>query len=123
MEKVVVRPYFKNFTMNQSLHDPKRPSLHCRCGDSNPTQETMSLNVINRSTGVVAKFDIIPKICNYKGLHEGHHFIPMTMQVHNTPEHDMHRFIKECACLFHDKLSRGHLFMSFRNQFFNQICY
>jgi len=94
-------------------------SLHCWCGDSNPTRETMSLNDINRPTGVVAKFNIIVKICNYKELHEGHHFIP-TMEVHDTSRRDMDRFIRECACLFHDRWSGGHLFVSFRNQFFKQ---
>jgi len=63
----------------------------------------MSLNVIYQPTRVVAKFNIIAKICNYKGLHERHHFIPMTMEVHNTLGHDMHRLIRECACLFHDR--------------------
>jgi hypothetical protein len=120
MEKVVVRPYVKNFIMNRSLHDLKRPSFHCRCGDSNPTREIVYLNVINEPRGVIAKFNIIAKICNYKRLHEGHHFIPMTMEVHNTLGRDMDRFIRECACLLHNKCSRDHLFMSFHNQFFKQ---
>jgi hypothetical protein len=44
----------------------------------------------------------------------------MAMEVHNTPERDMDRFIKECACLFHNRRSRGHLFLSFCIQFFRQ---
>jgi hypothetical protein len=78
----------------------------------------MFLNVNNRPTCVVAKFNTIVKICKYKGLHERHHFIPMTMEVHNAPECGMDRFIKECACLFHNKRSGGHLSLSFYNQFF-----
>jgi hypothetical protein len=49
---------------------------------------------------------------------EGHHFIPMVMEVHNTPKHNMNRFINECGHLFHDKQSRGHLSLSFCIQFF-----
>jgi len=106
--------------MNRSLHDPKRPNLHYQCGDSNPTQETVSLNVINRPTSVITKFNIIAKICDYKGLHEGHHFILMTMEVHDTPRCDMNHFIRECVCLFHNRWSGGHSFVSFHNQFFKQ---
>jgi hypothetical protein len=45
----------------------------------------------------------IAKICKYKRLHKGHHFISMAMKVYGTPGHDMDCFIKECTCLFHDK--------------------
>jgi len=54
------------------------------------------------------------------GLQEGHHFIPMAMEVHGIPEHDMDCFIRECACLFHDRRLRDHLFLSFCIQFFRQ---
>jgi hypothetical protein len=37
----------------------------------------------------------------------------MASKVHNATGHDMDYFIKECACLFHDKWSRGHLSLSF----------
>jgi len=68
-----------------------------------PTWEMVALNVINRLIGVVVELSAIVNICNYRGLHEGHHFISMAMDVHDTPEHDMDCFIKECARLFHDK--------------------
>jgi len=45
----------------------------------------------------------IIKIHKYKGLHEGHHFILMAMEMHNTHGWDMDHFIKECACFFHDR--------------------
>jgi hypothetical protein len=48
----------------------------------------------------MTKFNVISKIHKYRGLQEGHHFIPMAMEVHGALEHDMYRFIRECACLF-----------------------
>jgi hypothetical protein len=59
-------------------------------------------NVTSRLVGVVAKLNAIVKICKYKGLHEGHHFILMAMEMHGTFEHDMDHFI-ECAHLFHNR--------------------
>ncbi len=76
-------------------------------------QKMMASNVINRPIGAIAKLKVIVKICKYRKLHEGHHFILMAMDVHDTPEHDMDRFIRECAHLFHDKRSRNHLSLSF----------
>jgi hypothetical protein len=58
-------------------------------------------NVINRPPSATAKFNTIVKIYKYKGLHERHHFILMAMEVHGIPQHDMDRFIRECAHLFH----------------------
>jgi len=49
----------------------------------------MALNVINQLASVVVKFNNIAKICKYIGLHEGHHFISMAMEVHNAPGRDM----------------------------------
>jgi len=66
------------------------------------------------------KFNTIVNICKYRRLHERHHFIPMAMEVHDTLGHDMDRFIKECACLFHDRRSKSHLSLPFCNQFFKQ---
>jgi hypothetical protein len=63
----------------------------------------MAMSVISQPVGVVAKPNAIVKIRKYKRIHEGHHFIPMAMEVHGTLEHDMDHFIKECAHLFHDK--------------------
>ncbi len=68
----------------------------------------------------MAELSAIAKICKYKGLHEGHHFILMAMEVHSAPRCDMDCFIRECACLFHDKRSGGHLSLSFYIQFFKQ---
>jgi hypothetical protein len=44
----------------------------------------------------------------------------MAMKVHNTLRHDMDRFVKECACLFHDRRSKCHLSLFFYIQFFKQ---
>jgi hypothetical protein len=65
------------------------------------------------------KFSAIAKIRKYRGLHEGHHFILMVMEVHDIPGHDMDYFIRECAHLFHDR-SRNHLSLSFCIKFFKQ---
>ncbi len=72
------------------------------------TWEMVVTNVINRLTSATIELNTIAKIRKYRGLHEGHHFILMAMEVHNTLGHDMDHFIKECACLFHDKRSKGH---------------
>jgi hypothetical protein len=66
------------------------------------------------------ELNAIIKICKYRGLHEGHHFILMAIEVHGTPGHDMDYFIKECARLFHDKQSKGYLSLSFCIQFLRQ---
>jgi hypothetical protein len=62
----------------------------------------------------------ITKNHKYKGLHEGHHFTSMAMEMHGAPGHDMDRFIKECARLFHDRQSKGHFSLSFCIQVFRQ---
>jgi len=46
------------------------------------------------------EFNAIIKIRKYGGLHEGHHFIPMAMEVHDAPRCDMDHFIRECAHFF-----------------------
>ncbi len=63
----------------------------------------MATNVINRLGAVITKFNAIAKIHKYKRIHERHHFISMAMEVHGALWHDIDRFIKECACLFHNK--------------------
>ncbi len=40
--------------------------------------------------------------------------------MHDTPEHDVDHFIRECAHLFHDKRLRGHLSLSFCIQIFKK---
>ncbi len=87
---------------------------------TNPTSEIVASNVISQLTGTTVKFNVIVKICKYRRFHEGHHFILMAMEVHNAPKHDMDHFIRECACLFHDKQSKGHLSLFFCIQFFKQ---
>jgi hypothetical protein len=62
-----------------------------------PMWKTVVSSVINRPRGAIVELNAIVKIRKYKGLHEGHHFILMAMEVHNTPRHDMDHFIKECA--------------------------
>jgi hypothetical protein len=69
----------------------------------NPTQKTVASSVISQPIGVAMELNTIVRICIYRELHEGHHFIPMVMEVHGTLGHDMDRFIKECACFFHDR--------------------
>ncbi len=80
----------------------------------------MASNVISRPVGVAMQLNVITNIHKYRGFHEGHHFIPMAMEVHDAFEHDMDRFIKDCAHFFHDKQSRGHLSLYFYIQFFKQ---
>jgi hypothetical protein len=63
----------------------------------NLTWETMSTSVINRLVSATAKLSTIVKIHKYRRFHEGHHFIPMVMEMHNIPKRDMDCFIKECA--------------------------
>ncbi len=80
--------------------------------------ETMVSNVINWLAGVVTKLNAIAKIYKNKKLKEGHHFISMAIEVHDAPECDLDCFIKECACLLHDRQSKNHLSLSFYIQFF-----
>jgi hypothetical protein len=70
---------------------------------TNPTQKTMAMTVINQPGSVIAKFNTIAKIHKYKRIHERHHFISMAMEVHGALWHDINPFIKECACLFHNR--------------------
>jgi hypothetical protein len=72
-------------------------------------QETMALNFISWPTCVATKLSAIVKICKSKRLQEGYHFILMAMEVHDTRECDMDRFIKERAHFFHDRRPRGYL--------------
>jgi hypothetical protein len=69
--------------------------------------------VISRLVSVVTKLNINAKIRKYRGFHEGHHFILMAMEMHDTPKHDMDRFVRECVRLFHDRRLGGHLSLSF----------
>jgi len=82
------------------------------------TQEMVAMSVINRLVGATAELIAIIKICKYRGIHEGHHVIPMAMEVHDTPKRDMDCFIKACVFLFHNRRLGGHLSLSFYIQFF-----
>jgi hypothetical protein len=64
------------------------------------------------------ELNIITKIRKYRGFYEGHHFIPMAMEVHDTLERDMDCFIMDYARFFHARQSKGHLSLSFYIQFF-----
>jgi len=81
-------------------------------------QEAMVSNVNSQSTSAIMELSTIVKIHKYRRLHEKHHFTLMAVKVHNTLERDTDHFIKECACLFHDRRSRGHLSLYFCIQFF-----
>jgi hypothetical protein len=80
----------------------------------------VALSVINLPTGAIKNFSAIAKIHKYKGLHEGHHLILMTMEVHNTLGQNMNHIIRECAHIFQDRCSRSHLSLSFCIHFFRQ---
>jgi hypothetical protein len=80
--------------------------------------EMVVASVISWPTRVITELNAIVNIHKYKRFHEGHHFILMAMEVHRTFERDMDRFIRERACFFHDKRSKGHLSLSFCIQFF-----
>jgi len=67
------------------------------------TKETMVVSVIYKPTRATLELNAIVKICNYKGLHERHHFISMAMEVHDTHKRDMDHFIKKCVRFFHDR--------------------
>jgi hypothetical protein len=72
---------------------------------TNPTREMVVTSVISQLLGAFTKLSAIIKIYKYKVLHEGHHFILMTMEMHDTFGCDMNHFIRECARLFHDRQS------------------
>ncbi len=77
----------------------------------------MVSSVISYPTNIIAKLSAIVNIRKYRGLHEGHHFILMAMEVHGAPEHDMDCFIGECARLFHGRQLGNHLSLFFCIQF------
>jgi len=108
--------------MNRFLHDPKGTIFVVDVVVIDPTWETMASNVISQLANAIVKLSMIAKICKYKGLYEGHHFILMVMEVHSAFRRafgrDMDCFIKECAHLFHNRGLGGHLSLSFCIQFF-----
>ncbi len=84
------------------------------------TREMLVSSVISRLARAIVELSAIAKIHKYKRLCEGHHFIPMAMEVHIAPRRDMDRFIKEHVRLFHDRQSGSHLSLVFCIQFFKQ---
>jgi hypothetical protein len=79
----------------------------------NPTWETMTSSVISQLASVIVKLNVIVEIYKHKRFHEGHHFILMAMEVHNTLECDMDHSIKECVCFFHSRRSKNYLSLYF----------
>jgi hypothetical protein len=69
----------------------------------------VAFSVIGWPISSIVKLNTIAYIRKYKRFHEGHQFILMAMEMHNTPKHDMSHFIKECACLFHNKQLKSYL--------------
>jgi len=67
------------------------------------TWDMVVANVISRQATVVTKLGAITKIHKYIGLHEGHNFISMAMEVHKTLGCDLDRFIRECVYFFHNR--------------------
>jgi hypothetical protein len=63
----------------------------------------MVASVNNQLTCTIVELSAIAQMRKHKGLHEGHHFIRMSMEVHNKPMHDMDYFINKCVHLFHNK--------------------
>jgi len=47
------------------------------------TQETLASSVISPPVGATVEPSAIAKIHKYRRLQKGHHFIPMTMEVHD----------------------------------------
>jgi hypothetical protein len=85
------------------------------------TWKTMAMNVISRPLSAAMELNTIVKFRKYRGLHEGHRFIPMAMEVHNTLRCDMDYFIQKCAHHFHDRQSRAHLSV-FLHSIFQATC-
>jgi hypothetical protein len=67
------------------------------------TLEMVAMSVISQPTSATVELSTIAKIRKYKGIHEGHHFILIAMEVHNAPKRDMDCFIREYAHLFHNR--------------------
>jgi hypothetical protein len=61
------------------------------------TRKAMATSAINQLACAIVKLNAIIKIRKYRGLHEGHHFILMAMEVHGAPRCDMDHFIRECV--------------------------
>jgi len=43
----------------------------------------LAMSVISWPIGAIAKLSTIINICKYEGFQEGHHFIPMAMEMHD----------------------------------------
>jgi len=84
---------------------------------TDPMREAVASNVISQPVGATAKLNAIVKICKYRSLHKGHHFILMAMEVYHAPKCYMDCFIKECAYLFHNRWLGGHLSLFFAFNF------
>jgi hypothetical protein len=107
MDKMVAHLYIKSFITNQFLHDSKGLIFVVDVEVIDLTGVTS--NVISQPVSATMELNAIIKICMYRGLHEGHHFISIAMEVHDTLGQDTDRFIRECTSLFHYRQSRGQL--------------
>jgi len=74
------------------------------------------LSVISQPTCAIVELNAIVKIYKYKGLHEGHHFILMAMEVHGAFKCNINHFND----LYPQYRLGGHLSLSFCIQFFKQ---
>ncbi len=113
MERAVVHLYVKSFISLNLYMTWEHQIFVLDVMVTDPTWEMAALSVINQLTCAVVKFSVITKIHKYIGLCKGHDFIPMAMEVYIAPRRDMGRFIKDYACIFHDRWSRGRLSLSF----------
>ncbi len=103
MERMLVHPHVK-VSLRADLymtHEDHVFVIDVVVMDS--TQEMVAMSVISRLVGAIAELIAIIKIRKYRGIHEGHHIIPMAMEVHDTPKRDMDCFIRVCAFLIHNR--------------------
>jgi len=88
---------------------------------TDPTWEMVAMSVISWLVGVIVEFNVIVKIRKYKGLHEGHHFILMAMEVHGAPGCDMDCFIMDYVYLFHNR-RRKVIYLVFLHSVLQAMC-
>lgn len=84
---------------------------------TNSTWKMVVSSVISWPTNAVVELNAIAKICKYKRFHEGYYFILMAMEVHDTFEHDIGPFIRECVFFFHHRWSKRWFVFFFYIQF------
>ncbi len=85
------------------------------------TWEIVVTNVINQPLGAVVKISAIVKIRKYRRFNEGHHFIPMAMEVHNASGHDMTCFIRKYIHFSRQMIWRSFILI-FLHSIFQAVC-